>query len=65
MRDVTLLRCFLNLFQCINGLVRFAFLYARLRLLIFCLIFDVIHGGSDGLTRIVLFGIHSLAIVSI
>ena len=52
---------FRNCAHLIGELVCLAFLYARFRFLIWCLIYEFIQGGSDGLTLIVLFGIHSLA----
>ena len=58
---IVLFLSFLNLDQCASKLVRLACLYALLRFLMYCFRCVVIQGGSDGLIRIVLLGIHSLA----
>ena len=62
---ITSLRKVLNFAQCSFRFVFLTFLNAHFRFRICRLIEEVSHGGSKGLTRICLFGIHSPAIALI
>ena len=57
--DIVLLRSRLKVFQSFMKLVCFARRLALLRFLIYLLIDEVIHGGSDGRIVTILFGMQS------
>ena len=59
---VIIFRSFLKDFQWTSKFDRFAFLYARFLLRIYCLRLEDIQGGSKGLIRTCLLGMHSEAI---